>query len=100
MTIRGRGAATQAGDIAAAQLVTQLRKCCNTQPLAARGRGLHTCPQAAFAPYHREIRPILGIPEEEIVVCGMALGHEDSSKPENQLRTDREPVEAFATFLK
>ena len=68
--------------------------------IAARARGLDTCPQAAFAPYHREIRPILGIPEEEIVVCGMALGHEDSSKPENQLRTDREPVEAFATFLK
>jgi nitroreductase len=68
--------------------------------IAARGRGLHTCPQAAFAPYHRQIRPILQIPDEEMVVCGMALGYEDVSKPENQLRTEREPVEAFATFLK
>jgi nitroreductase len=68
--------------------------------IAARARGLHTCPQAAFAPYHKQIRPILGIPEEEIVVCGMALGHEDTSKPENRLRTERAPVEEFATFVR
>ncbi|MBX3576944.1 MAG: nitroreductase [Rhizobiaceae bacterium] len=66
--------------------------------IAARGRGLHTCPQAAFAPYHREIRPVLGIPDEEVVVCGMALGHEDASKPENDLRTERAPLEEWVTF--
>ncbi|TJV74836.1 MAG: nitroreductase, partial [Mesorhizobium sp.] len=32
--------------------------------VAARGRGLHTCPQAAFAPYHKQIRPVLNIPDE------------------------------------
>lgn len=68
--------------------------------IAARGRGLHSCPQAAFAPYHRQIRPILGIPDEEIVVCGMALGHEDESKPENRLRSERVPVEEFVTFVR
>jgi nitroreductase len=68
--------------------------------IAARGRGLHTCAQAAFAPYHRQIRPVLGISEDDIVVCGMALGFEDEAKPENHLRTDREPVDGFATFLK
>lgn len=66
--------------------------------VAARGRGLHTCPQAAFAPYHRQIRPVLGIPDEEIVVCGMALGYEDTSKPENAFRTEREPLEEWVTF--
>lgn len=66
--------------------------------VAARGRGLHTCPQAAFAPYHRQIRPVLNIPDEEIVVCGMALGHEDTSKPENEFRTDRVPLEEWVTF--
>jgi len=66
--------------------------------VAARGRGLHTCPQAAFAPYHRQIRPLLNIPDEEIVVCGMALGHEDISKPENDFRTDRVPLEEWVTF--
>ena len=67
--------------------------------IAARGRGLHTCPQAAFAPYHRQIRPVLGISDDEIVVCGMALGYEDESKPENDLRTERAPLEEWATFL-
>jgi len=68
--------------------------------IAARGRGLHTCPQAAFAPYHRQIRPVLAIPDEEIVVCGMALGYEDTSKPENNLRTERVPLDEFVTFAK
>lgn len=68
--------------------------------IAARGRGLHTCPQAAFAPYHRQIRPLLGIPDEEVVVCGMALGHEDETKPENALRSERVPVEDFVTFVR
>lgn len=68
--------------------------------IAARARGLHTCPQAAFAPYHRQIRPILDIPEEEIVVCGMALGHEDATAPENQLRSERAPLEEFVTYVR
>jgi nitroreductase len=68
--------------------------------IAARGRGLHTCPQAAFAPYHNQIRPVLGIPDEEIVVCGMALGYEDTSRPENTLRTEREPVDEWVKFFK
>ncbi|MGE0653705.1 MAG: nitroreductase [Alphaproteobacteria bacterium] len=68
--------------------------------IAARGRGLHTCPQAAFAPYHRQIRPVLGLPEEEVVVCGMALGYEDTSKPENNFRTERAPVDEFTVFVK
>ncbi len=68
--------------------------------IAARGRDLHTCPQAAFAPYHRQIRPILGIPDEEVVVCGMALGHEDVSKPENALRSERAPLEEFVSFVR
>lgn len=68
--------------------------------IAARGRGLHTCPQAAFAPYHRQIRPVLGLSDEEIVTCGMALGYEDTSKPENELRTERAPLEEFVAFMK
>lgn len=67
--------------------------------IAARARGLHTCPQAAFAPYHNQIRPVLGIPDEEIVICGMALGYEDTAKPENDLRTERAPLDEWATFI-
>jgi nitroreductase len=67
--------------------------------IAARAIVLHTCPQAAFAPYLRQIRPILDIADEEIVVCGMALGYEDTLKPENSFRTDREPLETWVTFV-
>ncbi|HEY5817086.1 MAG TPA: nitroreductase [Mesorhizobium sp.] len=66
--------------------------------IAARGRGLHTCPQAAFAPYHKQIRPVLGMADEEVLVCGMALGYEDPSKPENQFRTERAPLEDWVKF--
>ena len=66
--------------------------------IAARGHGFHTCPQAAFADFHRIIRPLLGIPEKEIIVCGMALGHIDPDAPVNALVTERAPPSDFATF--
>jgi nitroreductase len=66
--------------------------------LAARGQGLHSCAQAAFMDYHAIIRRELGVPEAEIVVCGMSIGHEDTAKPENRLRLAREPVSAFTRF--
>lgn len=67
--------------------------------IAARGQGLDTCPQAAWVEYHEAVHKALGIPATEKLVCGMALGHEDKSKPENQLVTEREPVDAFAKFF-
>ncbi|MCX5731250.1 MAG: nitroreductase [Deltaproteobacteria bacterium] len=66
--------------------------------VAARGRGLDTCPQAAFMQYHRIIAEQLTIPATEMVVCGMSLGYADPSKVENRLRTEREPVGAFVTY--
>lgn len=65
---------------------------------AARARGLDTCPQAAFADWNETIRTQLGMPESELVVCGMALGFADPEAPENRLRTEREPVAAFTDF--
>lgn len=65
----------------------------------ARGLGLHTCPQAAWANYHGVIREVLDIPEDEVVVCGMALGYGDDSDIVNTFRPVREPVDAFAQFL-
>jgi nitroreductase len=65
----------------------------------ARGMGLDTCPQAAFAPHHRTIRAMLGIPENEVVVCGMALGHADPAAPENTLVTERAAAAEFCAFL-
>jgi nitroreductase len=67
--------------------------------VAARGRGLDTCPQAAFTQFHRIIAEQLGLPDNEMVVCGMALGIADPGKIENTLVTAREPVAAFTRFL-
>jgi nitroreductase len=66
--------------------------------IAARARGLDTCPQAFFADYPATVRACLGAGENEIVVCGMALGYADPAAPENTLRTEREPVQGFAEF--
>jgi nitroreductase len=66
---------------------------------AARGLGLDTCPQAAFAPYHPIVRKHLPIPETEIVVCGMSLGHADPAEPANQLETERLAVSEFTNFV-
>ena len=67
--------------------------------VAARGRGLDTCPQAAFTQYHRIIAEELSLPANEMVVCGMALGYAAPDKIENTLVTEREPVKGFVRFL-
>ena len=67
--------------------------------VAARARGLDTCPQAAFTQFHRVIARELNLGEDEMVVCGMSLGYADMSKIENQLVTEREPVMGFARFV-
>jgi len=67
--------------------------------IVAQGRGLATCPQAAFAPFHENIRPIIKMPDNEILVCGIALGFEDKSKPENKLRTDRAPMNDWVKIV-
>ena len=67
--------------------------------IAARARGLDTCPQAAFTDFHRLIRQHLGLRDEQMVVCGMSLGHADPDAVENSLVTEREPVAGFTRFL-
>lgn len=67
--------------------------------IAARGRGLDTCPQAAFTQYHKIIRNVLELPDNEMVVCGMSLGYADTGKVENTLQTERESVAGFVKFM-
>src|SRR5574343_1154873 len=67
--------------------------------VAARARGLDTCPQAAFTQYHRIITEQLQLPDQETVVCGMALGYADHSKVENSLQTERMALQEFVKFV-
>jgi nitroreductase len=67
--------------------------------IAARARGLDTCPQAAFTQFHRIIMEHIGAPPSQMLVCGMSLGYADPAAVENTLVTEREPVSGFARFL-
>jgi len=66
--------------------------------IMARGCGLDTCPQAALANYPDIIKQQLGIPDDQIVVCGISLGYQDPDEPVNQYRTTRVPVDEFTVF--
>ena len=66
--------------------------------LLAEERGLATCPQEAWTMVHKTVGAAIGLPEERMFYCGMALGQRDDAHPINACRTEREPVEAFATF--
>ncbi|UWQ23108.1 nitroreductase [Jannaschia sp. W003] len=70
-----------------------------TVVLLAEARGWGTCVQASFAPYHRALRPVLGMEEEEILVCGVAIGHPDHRDPVNALRTERDPTDMWLRQL-
>ena len=67
--------------------------------VAARARGLDTCPQAAFTPFHRIVMEHIAAPPNEMLVCGMSLGVADPAAPENALVTERDPVAGFTRFL-
>ena len=66
--------------------------------VSARGHGLHTCAQAAFSDFHTIIKEQLGIPDNETVVCGMAMGYADPNQKVNQYRPEREPLSSYANF--
>jgi nitroreductase len=67
--------------------------------LAARARGLDTCPQAAFTQYHQIIEEHLRLPKDQMVVCGMSLGFADMTRIENTLITERAALTEFVQFF-
>jgi nitroreductase len=70
-----------------------------TLMLAARGHGLHTCPQAAWNAFGKIILPHIGATDNEMLVCGMALGYADEAEAVNTFHTPRESVASFTTWL-
>jgi len=66
--------------------------------LLAREKGLHTCPQAAFSRFQHVVRRELKIPDDQIVICGLALGHADSDAVPNNLITERAPLQDYTTW--
>jgi nitroreductase len=67
--------------------------------VAARARGLHTCPQAAWNGFSKIILPHIGAGPDEMLVCGMSLGYADESEKVNSFHTPRVAVEEFTRWL-
>ena len=67
--------------------------------VGARGEGLHTCGQVAFTRFHTLIANHLGFKENEMLVCGVSIGYEDTDAPENALRVEKLNYNDFTTFL-
>ena len=67
--------------------------------LAARAYGLHTCPQAAWNGFAKIILPHIGAQDNEMLVCGMALGYADASDKVNTFHTPRVPAAEFTHWL-
>ena len=69
-----------------------------TVMLAARGEGLHTCPQAAWMAFPEPVYRHLDIPQEQVLISGMAMGYADEDAVENTLISEREALTNVATF--
>jgi nitroreductase len=70
-----------------------------TLMIAARARGLHTCAQGAWLNLHEIVLDHVGAGPDEMLVCGMALGHADPAAPINAFDTPREPAKDFTRWL-
>jgi nitroreductase len=67
--------------------------------LLAVERGLATCAQEYWSVRHAAVTSFTGAPADEMLFCGMSIGYEDTSAPINSLRSERMPLEQYATFL-
>lgn len=67
--------------------------------LAAKARGLDTCPQQIWSLQHHVLRAELGIPAEEMVIAGMSMGWADNSLPENRMTLHKLDLDHFASFI-
>jgi nitroreductase len=67
--------------------------------LAAHEMGLATCPIGLITAYEDEIKEVLNIPENKIVVIGTALGYPDQQSPINRFKSYREELEKFVRWI-
>lgn len=67
--------------------------------LLAVERGLATCAQEYWSVRHGAISSFVGAPDDEMLFCGMAIGHADPEAPVNALRSERMPLAQWATFV-
>ena len=67
--------------------------------VAAKARGLDSCPQAAWNGFSKIIMPHIGAPDNEMLICGIALGYADPADKVNSFHTPRVPAAEFTKWL-
>ncbi|MCD4674993.1 MAG: nitroreductase [Desulfobacula sp.] len=66
--------------------------------LAAEEKGLSTCPIGLITEYGDDIKDVLNISPKKEILLAIALGYADETAPENDVRTDREPLNEILTW--
>jgi nitroreductase len=64
----------------------------------ARGYGLDTCPQEAWARLYKTVEAYLKVPSEQMLFCGMAIGYGDRKHKANDFRSPRAELHEFCKF--
>jgi nitroreductase len=67
--------------------------------IAAKARGIDTCPQVSFARFHDVIADQLQLPPHEVTACGMSMGHGAADARVNRMEMQRLSVDQFARFV-
>ncbi len=69
-----------------------------TVMLLLREAGLDSCSQEIWAMYGSYMRELLGISDDYIFFCGMAIGHRDPDAPINNFQVSRVPISDAIEF--
>lgn len=68
--------------------------------LAAKGKGLDTCLQEAWAGFSVTLKKHLNYGDDEILWCGISMGYKDKEHIINTFVPERESFENFAKIIK
>ena len=70
-----------------------------TVMLLLRGEGLDSCPQEYMGLYGRTIKAHLGLSDDTMLFCGLAIGYGAGDDPVNNFVRERVPLDEQVTFL-
>jgi nitroreductase len=65
----------------------------------ARGYGLDTCPQEAWARMYGTVSDFIKLPPEQMLFCAVAIGYGNRKHKANDFRSPRAELSEFCTFL-
>lgn len=67
--------------------------------LSAHNYEIDACPIGLISSYADEIKDLLNIPQNKVLIIGIAVGYADMSKPVNQFKSEREDYSKLVTWI-